>query len=66
MFEAGNVNRGGIVNVADRKGFVFTESLGKLGLRRSADAVSIRRRLGALGLLAFKPPPGDWRCFKII
>jgi hypothetical protein len=34
--------------VADRIGLVRTESLGKLGLRRSADFVSSRRRFGTL------------------
>ena len=37
-----------MVSVADRIGFVRTESLGKLGLRRSADFVSSRRRFGTL------------------
>ena len=34
--------------MADRIGLVRTESLGKLGLRRSADFVSSRRRFGTL------------------
>lgn len=34
--------------MADRIGLVRTESLGKLGLRRSADFVSNRRRFGTL------------------
>lgn len=42
------VREGGMVRVADRIGFVRTESLGKLGLRRSADFVSSRRRFGTL------------------
>lgn len=55
-WDSGKVNRGGIVRVADRAGLVLRESLGKLELRRSADLVSILRRLGTLGRLAFKPP----------
>ena len=42
------LREGGIVRVADRRGLVRTESLGKLGLRRSADFVSSRRRFGTL------------------
>lgn len=34
--------------MADRIGLVRTESLGKLGFRRSADFVSSRRRFGTL------------------
>ena len=42
------LSEGGMVRVADRIGLVRTESFGKLGLRRSADFVSSRRRFGTL------------------
>ena len=44
--------------MADRIGLVRTESLGKLGLRRSADFVSSRRRFGTL------VRRGDMECRK--
>ena len=44
--------------MAERMGLVRTESLGKLGLRRSADFVSSRRRFGTL------VRRGDMECRK--
>lgn len=61
----GSVSRGGTVNVADRIGFVLTDSLGRFGFSLSADAVSIARRFGTLGLLPVKLPVGGPICGRL-